>query len=345
MKAAVFLEPGKMSITEVKKPELEQADDAIIRVLRASVCGSDLWWYRGISTKENGSLTGHEAIGIVEEVGEGVTEVQKGDFVIVPFTHGCGYCQACLAGFDGDCLNNSSGASSYQAEYLRYHGANWGLIKIPGKPEDYSEDMLNSFVALADVMATGYHAAISAEVKAGDTVVVIGDGAVGLCGVISARLLGAKRIIAMSRHAERQVLALAFGATDIIAERGDEAIKKIRALAGAGADVFLECVGTQQAIDTAVKAARPGAVVGRVGVPHIDELDTNPLFWRNIGLRGGIAPVTTYDKKVLLQAVLDGEIQPGKVFTRQFKLAEVQQAYEMMDRREAIKSLLILSDA
>lgn len=343
MKASVFLEPGKMALKEVERPKIEQANDAIIRVLRASVCGSDLWWYRGISPKEKATLAGHEAIGLVEEVGENVKNIQKGDFVIVPFTHGCGHCQACLAGFDGDCLNNPAGASSYQAEYLRYNGADWGLVKIPGKPEDYSDDMLNSFVALADVMATGYHAAVSAEVKLGDTVAIIGDGAVGLCGVISAKLLGAKRIIIMSRHEDRQKLALKFGATDIIKVRGDEAINKVMELTGAGADGVLECVGMQQSIDTAVKIARPGAIVGRVGAPHIDELDTNPLFWKNIGLRGGIAAVTTHDKTTLLDAVLRGEIHPGEVFTKQFALGDVQLAYEAMDKREAIKSLLVIA--
>ncbi|WP_270607373.1 zinc-binding dehydrogenase [Enterococcus thailandicus] len=343
MRATVFVEPGKMEIKEVEKPIIEHSDEAVIRVLRASVCGSDLWWYRGISEKEKGTFAGHEAIGIVEAVSTDVTSVQPGDFVIVPFTHGCGHCAACLAGFDGDCLNNTAGASTYQAEYLRYTGANWGLVKIPGQPENYSEDMLNSFVALADVMATGYHAAVSAEVKPGDTVDVIGDGAVGLCGVIAAKLLGAKRIIAMSRHEDRQKLALEFSATDIIAARGDDAIKEIMALTGAGPDAVMECVGTQQAVDTATKIGRPGSVIGRVGVPHIDELDTNQLFWKNIGLRGGIAAVTTHDKNALLDAVLRGEIHPGKVFTKQFNLADVQLAYEAMDKREAIKSLLVIA--
>lgn len=342
VKATVFLEPGKMAVKEIEKPEIKQENEAIIRVVRASVCGSDLWWYRGISTKEPETAAGHEAIGIVEEVGKDVTNVKPGDFVIVPFTHGCGHCEACLAGFDGDCLSDTSGSTGYQAEYLRYKGADWGLVKIPGQPEDYSEDMLKSFVTLADVMATGYHAAVSAEVKEGDTVVVIGDGAVGLCGVISAKLLGASKIIAMSRHEDRQKLALEFGATDIIASRGEEAIKEVMELTNAGADAVLECVGTQQSVETAVKVGRPGAVVGRVGVPHVDELDTNELFYRNIGLRGGIAAVTTHDRAELLEAVLTEKIHPGKVFTKQFPLDQVQEAYEAMDKREAIKSLLVM---
>lgn len=311
-------------------------------VLFVQVCGSDLWWYRGISEKEKGSTAGHEATGVVEEVSEDVKNIKVGDFVIVPFTHGCGHCAACKAGFDGDCLNYSSGSSSFQAEYLLYLSASWGLVKIPGKPEDYSDDMLKSLQTLADVMATGFHAAKTAEVKQGDTVIVMGDGAVGLCGVIGAKLLGAKRIIAMSRHEDRQKLAIEFEATDIVAERGEAAVNKIMELIEAGADAVLECVGTKESIETAVKVGRPGAIVGQVGVPHIYNLDTNGLFWRNIGLRGGIAAVTTHDKEILLNAVLTGEINPGKVFDKQFSLDDVQTAYEAMDRREAIKSLLII---
>jgi Threonine dehydrogenase and related Zn-dependent dehydrogenases len=276
MKSAVFIEPGKMEVKEFNKPTIQKPTDAIIKIVRACVCGSDLWWYRGISKRESGSLVGHEAIGVIEEVGTDVKDVKPGDFVIVPFTHGCGHCAACLAGFDGDCMNQESGGNGgYQGEYLRFTNANWALVKIPGEPKDYSDEMLNNLLTLADVMATGYHAAASAEVKDGDTVVVMGDGAVGLCGVISAKLRGAKRIIAMSRHEDRQKLAKEFGATDIIAERGDEAVKKVMELTGGnGADAILECVGTEQSVDTAVKVGRPGAIVGRVGVPQKAEMNT-----------------------------------------------------------------------
>lgn len=346
MKAAMFIEPGKVEIKEVAKPTIERPTDAIIKVIRASVCGSDLWWFRGISHRDANTLVGHEAIGIVEEVGSEVTDVQAGDFVIVPFTHGCGHCTACLAGFDGDCLNREAGGNGgYQGEYLRYTNANWALVKIPGQPSDYTEDQLKSFVTLADVMATGYHAATTAEVKSGDTVVVLGDGAVGLCGVISAKLRGAKRIIAMSRHEDRQKLAREFGATDIVAERGDEAVVKVMALTdGYGADAVLECVGTEESVETAVQVGRPGAIVGRVGIPQNPEMNTNKLFFRNIGLRGGIAAVTTYDKQLLLDAVLTDEINPGQVFTKSFALADIQAAYQAMDQRQAIKSLLVVSD-
>jgi len=343
MRAATFVEPGKMEVREYAKPTIQKPTDAIIKIVRACVCGSDLWWYRGIAKRESGSTVGHEAIGIVESVGSDVKDIKVGDFVIAPFTHGCGHCAACLAGFDGDCLNKEAGGNGgYQGEYLRFINANWALVKIPGQPEDYSDDMLNNFLALADVMATGFHAARSAEVKKGDTVVVMGDGAVGLSGVLSAKLLGAKRIIAMSRHEDRQKLAKEFGATDIIAERGDEAVEKVMELTKTGADAVLECVGTEQSVDTAVKVGRPGAIVGRVGVPQKPEMNTNNLFWKNIGLRGGIASVTTDDKNVLLDAVLNGEINPGKVFTKRFDLDHIQDAYEAMDKRTAIKSLLII---
>ncbi|PWG00463.1 zinc-dependent alcohol dehydrogenase family protein [Levilactobacillus bambusae] len=341
MKAAIFVKPGKMEMTEIDKPTIETPDDAIIRVVRASVCGSDLWWFRGLTPRDPNTQAGHEAIGVVEEVGQDVTNVHPGDFVIVPFTNGCGHCAACRAGFDGNCLNHQSGASSYQAEYVRYPSANWGLVKVPGKPEDYTDDMLNSLVTLADVMATGYHAAFTAEVKPGSSVVVMGDGAVGLCGVIAAKLMGAKQIIAMSRHEDRQKLALEFGATDIVAERGDEAVDHVMTITDHGADAVLECVGTEQSVDTAVKVGRPGAVVGRVGIPQNPNMNTNNLFWNNTGLRGGIAAVTTYDRATLLDAVLSGKIQPGKVFTQRFTLDQIQEAYDAMDQRKAIKSLLV----
>lgn len=344
MKVATFIEPGKMVITDTPKPVIEQETDAVIKIVRACVCGSDLWWYRGISKRESGSFAGHEAIGIVEEVGTKVTDVSKGDFVIVPFTHGCGQCPSCKAGFDGNCTNHQAAKNvGYQGQYLRYTNANWALVKIPGQPSDYDNETLNSLLTLSDVMATGYHAAATAEVKEGDTVVVMGDGAVGLCGVIAAKMLGANRIIAMSRHKDRQELALTFGATDIVEERGDEAVKRVLDLTNqAGADAVLECVGTEQSVDTATQIARPGAVIGRVGIPQNPDMNTNNLFWKNIGLRGGIASVTTFDKSVLLDTVLTHKINPGLVFTKSFVLDDIQKAYEAMDKRDAIKSLVIV---
>ncbi|MBF7102133.1 alcohol dehydrogenase catalytic domain-containing protein [Pediococcus pentosaceus] len=346
MKAAVFIEPGKVEIKEVPKPQIDGDNQAIIRIVRASVCGSDLWWYRGISERQTDTFIGHEAIGVVEETSADVDNIQVGDFVVVPFTHGCGHCVACLNGFEGDCLNRKSGDNGgYQAEYMKYEPANSGLVKIPGKPEDYTDAQLASFQTLSDVMATGYHAAQNAEVKPGSTVAVIGDGAVGLCGVIGAKLLGASKIILLSHHEDRAELGKAFGATDIVDTRGDEAIQDVLKLTkeNAGADAILECVGATSAIEQAGQIARPGAVIGRVGVPQ-SEPKSNQLFWKNVGLRGGIASVTKPDKEVLLQAVLDGEINPGQVFTKSFDLDHIEDAYEAMSNRQVIKALLVISD-
>lgn len=346
MKAAVFIEPGKVEIKEVPKPQIDGDNQAIIRIVRASVCGSDLWWYRGISERQTDTFIGHEAIGVVEETSADVDNIQVGDFVVVPFTHGCGHCVACLNGFEGDCLNQKPGNNGgYQAEYMKYEPANSGLVKIPGKPEDYTDAQLASFQTLSDVMATGYHAAQNAEVKPGSTVAVIGDGAVGLCGVIGAKLLGASKIILLSHHEDRAELGKAFGATDIVDTRGDEAIQDVLKLTkeNAGADAILKCVGATSAIEQAGQIARPGAVIGRVGVPQ-SEPKSNQLFWKNVGLRGGIASVTKPDKEVLLQAVLDGEINPGQVFTKSFDLDHIEDAYEAMSNRQVIKALLVISD-
>lgn len=345
MKTTMFMKPGKVQIEDIDKPTIQAPDDVIIHVVRTCVCGSDLWAYRGLEDKAaHSENSGHEAIGIVEEVGSDITTVQPGDFVIAPFTHGCGHCAACRAGFEGDCQNHTDNFSNgVQAEYIRFQHGEWALVKIPGQPQDYSEAMLKSLLTLADVMATGYHAARVANVSAGDTVVVVGDGAVGLCGVIAAQMRGAKRIIAMSRHEDRQKLATEFGATDIIAERGDDAVAKVMALTNnAGANAVLECVGTEQSNDTAMKVARPGAIVGRVGLPHEPKMDMSESFYSNTIIAGGPASVTTYDKQVLLKAVLDGDIHPGKVFTKSFKLDEIDDAYQAMTKREAIKSLIVV---
>ncbi|BAW85914.1 alcohol dehydrogenase [Limosilactobacillus fermentum] len=249
----------------------------------------------------------------MEEVGADITTVKPGDFVIAPFTHGCGHCPACLAGFDGVCQDHSDNFSNgTQAEYYLAQHAQWSLVKVPGKPEDYSEAMLKSFLTLADVMATGYHAARVADVKPGDTVVVMGDGAVGLSAIIAAKLRGAKRIISTSRHDDRRELAAEFGATDNVAERGDEAVEKILAMTNGGVDAVLECVGTAQSTDTAVA--------------------------------GGPASVTTYDKDLILKAVLDGKINPVKVFTKTFTLDEIDDAYQAMADRQVIKSYVKVSD-
>ncbi|MCK8607788.1 zinc-dependent alcohol dehydrogenase family protein [Apilactobacillus ozensis] len=345
MKTTVFMEPGKVELRDLEKPVIEKADDVVIRVVRACVCGSDLWAYRGLEHKPSNSLNGgHEALGIVDSVGDDITTVKPGDFVIAPFTHGCGKCAACLAGYEGSCLAHKDNFSSgCQGEYVRFQHAEWALVKVPGQPEDYSEEMLNSLLSLSDVMATGYHAARTANVKNGDTTVVVGDGAVGLCGVIAAKMRGAKQIIAMSRHEDRQKLATEFGATEIVAERGEDAVKKVMELThNQGADSVLECVGTELSTDTALKVARPGATVGRVGLPHVPKMDVSAPFGKNVALAGGPASVTTYDKAVLLKAVLDGDIHPGKVFTKKFKLSEINDAYKAMADRKTIKSIIVM---
>lgn len=344
MKSAIFESAGHMAIEDVPMPRIEKPDDAIIRIVRTCVCGSDLWPFRGINqSAEHSQNSGHEAIGIVEQVGDDITSVKPGDFVIAPFTHGCGQCRACRAGFDGSCMahddNFSMGA---QGQYIRFQHAQWALVKIPGRPEDYSEGMLKSLLTLSDVMATGYHAARTAQVKPGDTVIVLGDGAVGQCAIIAAKMMGAKRIISTSRHDDRRALAAEFGATDNVAERGDEGVAKLLEISAGGADAVLECVGTDASFQEAVAVARPGALIGRVGLPHAQQISGEGTFYRNIGVYGGPASVTTYDKNVLLDAVLDAQINPGKVFTNTFELDEIQPAYEAMDERKTIKSYVIV---
>lgn len=349
MKTAIFEQAGQMIIEEVAKPQLEATDDVIIKIVRACVCGSDLWAYaHGDDKVAHSNNSGHEALGIVEEVGSDITTVKPGDFVIVPFTHGCGECDACRAGFDGTCDRHvppTNWGGGYQAEYLRFHYGNWALVKIPGQPSDYAEDMIKSLLTLADVMPTGYHAARVANVQKGDKVVVIGDGAVGQCAVIAAKMRGAEQIVMMSRHADRQQLALELGATAVVAERGAEGIAKVRDILGGGADAALECVGTEGAIEQAIGVLHNGGRVGYVGVPHYHNRPIGSTFAQNIQFGGGSASVTTYVKELLLDAVLAGEINPGKVFTNTYQLEDINQAYKDMQERSSIKSMLIVGDA
>ena len=344
MKSAVYLKAGQVGLVEMDHPQILDPDDAIIRIVRTCVCGSDLWSYRNEQVKPGRMNSGHEAIGIVEEVGEAVTTVKAGDFVIAPFTHGCGDCDACRAGYDGTCDRHigNNWSDGVQAEYMRFEYANWALVKIPGQPSDYSEGMLKSFLALADVMPTGYHAARVADVKPGDKVVVIGDGAVGQCAVIAAKMRGASQIVLMSRHEDRQKMALESGATAVVAERGEEGIAKVREILGGGADAALECVGTEAAVDQALGVLHNGGHLGFVGVPHYNNRALGSTFAQNITVAGGAASVTTYDKQLLLKAVLDGDINPGRVFTSSYKLEEIDQAYKDMDKRKTIKSLIVM---
>ena len=344
MKSAVYLKAGQVGLVEMDHPQILDPDDAIIRIFRTCVCGSDLWSYRNEQVKPGRMNSGHEAIGIVEKVGDAVTTVKAGDFVIAPFTHGCGDCDACRAGYDGTCDRHigNNWSDGVQAEYMRFEYANWALVKIPGQPSDYSEGMLKSFLALADVMPTGYHAARVADVKPGDKVVVIGDGAVGQCAVIAAKMRGASQIVLMSRHEDRQKMAFESGATAVVAERGEEGIAKVREILGGGADAALECVGTGAAVDQALGVLHNGGRLGFVGVPHYNNRALGSTFAQNITVAGGAASVTTYDKQLLLKAVLDGDINPGRVFTSSYNLEEIDQAYKDMDERKTIKALIVI---
>jgi threonine dehydrogenase-like Zn-dependent dehydrogenase len=345
MRAAIFNEPKSVTLGERPDPKVEAPSDAVVRVVRGCVCGSDLWYYRGVNKHAVGSI-GHEFIGVVEAVGSDVTELHPGDFVIAPFTFSDGTCPACKAGFQSNCQHGGAFGNGTidggQGERVRAPLADATLVKVPGS--DFSDDQLASLTALSDVMCTGYHAAVSAGVKPGDTVAVVGDGAVGLCAVLGAKKLGASRIIALSRHSDRQVLAKEFGATDIVAERGDEAIEAVMRLTdGAGVDAALECVGTDQSIETAAGITRAGGMIGAVGFPTYTTFEYKTLFWKNIGIRGGVAPARQYIPE-LLQDVLAGRINPGKIFNFTTDLDHVAEAYDAMDERRAIKSLLTVSD-
>jgi alcohol dehydrogenase len=347
MRAAIFKGKGSIVIEERPKPVVTEASDAVVRVVLACVCGSDLWFYRGISDLAHGTV-GHEFIGVIDEVGADVKNLSVGDFVIAPFSFSDGTCKNCEAGFHTACIHGGffgQGGSDDggQAEYVRVPHADGTLVKVPGT--DFSDETMASLLALTDVMATGYHAAVSAGVKTGDTVAVVGDGAVGLSGVLSAKLLGAGRIIVLgSTTASRHALAREWGATDIVTDRGEAAVKQLLDLTGGyGADAVLECVGTAESTSTAFAIAKAGSIVGRVGVPHGAEVDAVGTFYRNVGMRGGPAPARHYQPE-LLKAVLAGEINPGKVFDVTTDLDHIAEAYAAMDERRAIKALIKVSE-
>ncbi|MGN0103515.1 zinc-dependent alcohol dehydrogenase family protein [Bifidobacterium thermacidophilum] len=360
MKSTIYYGPHDVRVEERPIPTIKNPGDLIIRVVRTCVCGSDLWPYRSQDANSAGTPIGHESIGVVTEIGADVTAAKPGDFVIVPFPISCGECAACKAGFESSCLNGGyfGGAEGEgcQSEYLHVPHADGTVVNVsealaagdipgaPASPAEFSDEMLADLLTLSDVMGTGYHAAVSAEVKPGDTAVVFGDGAVGLCGVLSAKLLGAARIIAMSRHDDRAAIAREFGATDIVPERDDAAVARVMELTGSGADVVLECVGSAQSFNTALRVGRPGAVIGRVGLPHGVQIPADATFYRNIGIKGGPAPVRTYARQRLLREVLAGNIHPGRVFTKTYTLDEVPQAYADMDARRVIKALVKVSE-
>jgi threonine dehydrogenase-like Zn-dependent dehydrogenase len=336
MRVATIHAPGDIRLEERPRPTVTEPTQAVVKVTAACVCGSDLWPYRGANEIDAGSPIGHEVVGVVEEVGREVRSFRPGDFVVVPFVHCDNTCAHCAAGVTSACVNQGF-TNGGQGEYALVHQAEGSMVKTEGMP---GADLVPSLLALSDVMATGWHAAVAAGVRPGATAVVVGDGAVGLCGVLAARELGAERVVAMSRHEPRQRIARKFGATDVVAERGEEGESRIAELTrGVGADAVLECVGTGAAMRTAVKVARPGATVGFVGVPHGVEPPVRRMFAKNIGLAGGMAPVRTYLPD-LLDRVLDGRIEPGLVFDSVMSLEDVAEGYRAMDERRSIKVLL-----
>jgi threonine dehydrogenase-like Zn-dependent dehydrogenase len=333
---------GDVRIQDVPDPSIIEPTDAIVRVTSACICGSDLWPYADMERSDTGQSMGHEAIGIVEEVGAGVQTIKGGDLVVMPFAYSDGTCDFCQEGLHTACVHvgffGNNGFNGAQAEALRVPFADGTLFAL-GVGED--DALMPSLLTLSDVMGTGHHAAVVADVKPGDSVAVVGDGAVGLCGVIAAKRLGAEQIIILGRHEARTTLARELGATDVVAERGEEAVQRIRQLTGgAGVHGVLECVGTEQSALTSVEIARPGGTVGRVGVPHYPAIpQAQPMFYNNVKIGGGPAPVRAYIEE-LLPDILDGTIQPGKVFDRTVSLDGVPDGYRAMADRESIKVIV-----
>jgi hypothetical protein len=333
---------GDVRVENVPDARLVAPTDALVKVTRAAICGSDLWPYKSMEPDEAGRRMGHEFIGVVEAVGSEVKTLEEGDLVVSPFVWSDGTCVLCREGVHTSCLHGGrygfDGVDGGQGEAVRVPQADGTLVALPADPD---EAVMPSLLTLSDVMGTGHHAALAAEVGPGKTVAVVGDGAVGLCGVIAARRLGAEQIILLGHHPARIALAQEFGATDIIRERGDEAVERVRELTdGVGAHSVLECVGLEEATATAFRSARPGGAVGRVGVPQeavIAEGETT--FFDNVTIAGGPAPVRAYIEE-LLPDVLEGRIEPGRVFDRAGPLDEVPEGYRAMNDREAVKVLI-----
>jgi threonine dehydrogenase-like Zn-dependent dehydrogenase len=336
MQGTVLYGPHDVRFEDRAAPKIIHPTDAILRVSAACVCGSDLWPYRGLQPIDGPTPMGHEYCGIVEEVGSAVTSVKPGQFVIGSFFTSDNTCAHCRAGYQTSCQHRE-GVSGAQAPLVRISNADGTLVRTPDMPSD---DLIPSLLTLSDVMSTGWFAAEAAAVQPGKTAVVVGDGAVGLLGVLSAKLMGAERIIAMSRHESRQKLAREFGATDIVAERGDEGIARIKELTGGiGADSVLECVGSQESMMQAIRSTRPGGHVGYVGVPHGMQIDGLELFFAHVHLHGGPAPARRFLPD-LIDRVWSGAIHPGKVFDLTLPLDQVAEGYRAMDERRAIKTLL-----
>jgi threonine dehydrogenase-like Zn-dependent dehydrogenase len=344
MKATYMFGPGDVRIIDAPDPVLKHRTDALVRIVRACVCGSDLHPYHSMHAAPEGVSMGHEFIGVIEETGSDVRTLAKGDFIIAPFAYSDGTCEFCREGLYTSCLHggfwDEPGMGGGQAEAIRVPLADGTLVKVPGVDE--TSPLLASLLTLSDVYGTGWHAAASAGVTPGDAVTVIGDGAVGLMAVLAAKQLGAERIILMGRHKARTDLGREFGATDIVAERGEEGINKVRELTGGlGVRKVLEAVGHLPAYEQAYGIVRPGGVISRVGVPQYEDapIGFGSLFGGNVTLTGGPAPVRGYIEQ-LLPAILDGTIDPGRVFDRRISLDAVPDAYRAMDTREALKVLI-----
>jgi threonine dehydrogenase-like Zn-dependent dehydrogenase len=336
MRGAVIHAPGDVRFETLDDPKILHPTDAIIRTAVTSVCGSDLWPYRGAEPIGDPHPMGHEYVGFVEEIGSEVSAVKPGQFVVGSFATSDNSCANCRNGFPSNCLHREF-MSTCQADYVRIPNAQGTLVATDEIPD---ERFWPGLLAVSDVMGTGWWAAEAAEVEPGSTAVVVGDGAVGLCAVIAAKEMGAERIIVMSRRETRQKLAEEFGATGIVTERGDEGVARIKDMTGGiGADAVLECVGTAQAVRQALHSARPGGNVGFVGVPHEVAIDGQELFFSHVGLRGGPAPVRRYLPD-LIDRILTGAIDPGKVFDLTLPLDQVAEGYRAMDERRAIKALL-----
>ena len=342
MRATLMYGAGDVRVENVPDARLIEPTDALVVVTRAAICGSDLWPYKSMEPSETGRRMGHEFIGVVEAVGDDVDTVKAGDLVVAPFVWSDGTCVFCREGLQTSCLHGGrygdDGVDGGQGEAVRVPQADGTLVVLPSGKDD---ELMPSLLTLSDVMSTGHHAALSAEVSPGKTVAVVGDGAVGLCGVIAARRLGAEQIIILGHHPDRIALARGFGATNVVSERGDEAVERVRELTGGlGAHSALECVGLEPATVTALSIVRPGGAVGRVGVPQEESIPKGiRTFFDNVTIAGGPAPARAYIEE-LLPDVLEGRIEPGRVFDRAGRLDDVPDGYRAMNDREAIKVIV-----
>lgn len=342
MKASVMYGAGDVRVEDVPDASISEPTDALVRVTLSCICGSDLWPYASMDPEQGPARMGHEFVGVVEDVGSEVSTVKKGDLVIAPFVVSDGTCEFCRDGLQTSCVNGGfwgrEGIDGGQGEAVRVPHADGTLVAVGTEPD---AALMPSLLTLSDVFCTGHHAALSAGVGEGSMVCVIGDGAVGISGVIAAKRLGADRIVIFGRHTDRTDLALELGATDVVAERGREGAAKFKELAGGKkADAVLECVGTDPSMETAIAVARPGGAVGRVGLPQTMGIPSSPMaFLKNVTITGGIAPARAYIEEMLPE-VLDGKIEPGRVFDRTIPLADTPDGYRAMADREAIKVML-----